>query len=70
MRELTRREVVAMWLWSAEYAKVGIGAIEWYERLSPSRKRNVEDLIKQYEKARALELGSASVAPSDTANAE
>ncbi len=55
MVELTRREVVAMWLWSAEYAKSGLGAVEWHHRLSPIRRRNVDDFIAQYEAAQKRE---------------
>ncbi len=52
MRNLTRNEVVAMWLWSKEYAAQGGGAIEWYRDMPASRVRIVADFIVQYETAR------------------
>ncbi len=55
MRDLTRSEVVAMWLWGFEYARSGLGAIEWYEQLTPSRVRLVADFIGEYETARTHE---------------
>lgn len=56
-RELTRGEVVAMWLWGAEYAKSGLGAIEWFRRLSASRRDTVLRFLRQYEHSRQLEFG-------------
>ncbi|HEV8448551.1 MAG TPA: hypothetical protein VGQ44_17095 [Gemmatimonadaceae bacterium] len=52
MGKLTRPEVVAMWVWHEEYARSGLGAIEFFKRLDPSRVRVVADFIKQYEAAR------------------
>jgi hypothetical protein len=59
MRELTRHEVVAMWLWSAEYARSGVGAIEWFKRLPEHRRRNVEDFVKQYDEAAQRDAGAS-----------
>ena len=51
MRDLTREEVVAMWLWGAEYAASGLSAIEWHSRLDASRHALILDFINQYERA-------------------
>ena len=60
MRDLTRNEVVAMWLWHNEYAAQGGGAIEWYARLTKSEKRIVADFVSQYEVARQSDLKTKS----------
>lgn len=51
MRELTRLEIAAMWLWGAEYAKGGLGAIEFYERLTTSRRDTVKRFLEQLDAA-------------------
>jgi len=52
---LTREEIVAMWLWGAEYAAQRGGAIEWWEGLSPSRKRSVREFLAQLDEAQKRE---------------
>lgn len=52
-RNPNRRELVAMWIWGAEYARGGLGAVEFYERLNESRKRQIAECIKQFEAADA-----------------
>ncbi len=51
MRELTRAEVVAMWLWGDDYARSGQSAIDWLKHLPPNRVRIVNDFMKRYESA-------------------
>ena len=53
MRNLTKPEVVAMWLWGKEYANSGLGAVEWYERLNSYRKHLVDDFMAAYDVAPA-----------------
>lgn len=50
--ELTKCEVAAMWLYGADYAKTGMGAIEWWKQLDASRRRVVQDFVARIEKAR------------------
>lgn len=50
-RNPSRRELIAMWIWSSEYARSGLGAVEFYERLNDARKRQIEACIKQFEEA-------------------
>lgn len=52
-RDPNRRELVAMWIWSTEYAKGGLGAVEFYERLNEARKRQINECIKQFMEAEA-----------------
>lgn len=47
LRELTQQERAAMWLYHEEYARLGIGAIEFYRRLGAGRRRTVDDMIKE-----------------------
>ena len=56
MRELHCEEVVAMWLWGAEYAASGLSAIDWYESLSEGRRGTVDDFMVQYEAARERDM--------------
>ncbi len=60
MRSPNRNEVVAMWLWSAEYASQRLGVIEWYRELSASRKRSVTDFMLDYEMARERDMKAKS----------
>jgi len=50
-RKLIRRECAAMWLYREEYAKSGLGAIEFYKRLSSYDKRTVDKMIDEIMKA-------------------
>lgn len=52
-RELRSEEVVAMWLWGAEYAKGELSAIDFYRRLSESRKEMVDHFLAEIRKAEA-----------------
>lgn len=63
MRELTRAEVVAMWLWDCAYSRQAKSAIDWCASLSPHRRGNVEDFITQYEAAREHELSARPASP-------
>jgi len=56
MRDVSRRELVAMWIWSEEYSKQKLGAIEWYRGLPANRKAIVDDFIQQYERARERDM--------------
>jgi hypothetical protein len=61
MRDLKREEVVAMWLWSAEYAQSGLSAIGWWRTLDTPRRHLVEDFVKEYEAAAKREASPAVV---------
>lgn len=42
MRELTPEEVAAMWLYSADYARSGLSAVDWWQNMlenEPARAR-------------------------------
>ena len=43
----------AMWLYGAEYARMGIGALALWDRLPQSRKNLCRALVRDIEKARA-----------------
>ncbi len=45
IRKLTQQERAAMWLYHAEYAKSGIGAIEFYKQLGQYQKNRVDEMI-------------------------
>ncbi len=51
MRDLTREEIVAMWLHGAAYARSGLGAIEWWKRLGESDRNNVLRFLKELDDA-------------------
>ena len=44
-RELTREEIAAMYVFNHDYALQSGGAIEFWGRLAPGRKRVVQELL-------------------------
>src|SRR5207247_9316003 len=48
-RNLDKREIAAMWIWSKKYAQLRsvVGAIEFYHGLSDYDKRLIEQFIKE-----------------------
>jgi len=52
VREPTREERAAMWLYHGEYARSGLGAIEFWKGLSGYAKRNVERMVEEILKAK------------------
>jgi hypothetical protein len=51
MRALTKREVVAMWLFHEQYVAQSQGAIEFYRNLSQSNKELIDDMLKEIKEA-------------------
>jgi hypothetical protein len=57
--ELTRAEVVAMWLFGKEYARQNLGIRDWCQQCLTGRQAGlVSDFIEAYEKARMTDLAS------------
>jgi len=50
-RELTREEIAAMYVFNRDYALQTGGAIEFWGLLAPYRKRVVQELLRQLDKA-------------------
>lgn len=51
LRALTKQEVAAMWLYGEIYARLGVGAIKFYEELGQSQKSNIERMLKEIKEA-------------------
>lgn len=47
MRELTRQERAAMWIYRYDYANSGLSAIEFYKRLPCERKAGVDEMLRE-----------------------
>ena len=52
MRELTRYERGAMWLYHNEYAEGGLGAIEFWKKLGKYEKNTVRRMVKDIVEAK------------------
>jgi hypothetical protein len=50
-RDLTREEIAAMYVFHDEYVAGWSGAIEFWHYLTPDRKRIVQELLSQLDKA-------------------
>ncbi len=63
--EITQQEKAAMWLYHSEYAKLGLGAVEFYKRLGQYEKNNVDrmiaDVMKYSDYAALVEAARAVV---------
>jgi hypothetical protein len=55
MRGLTKVEVAAMWRYSDEYARSGLGAIEFWKRLPNHKKSLAREMINEIEKCPIFE---------------
>lgn len=60
-----------MWLWREEYARGGLGAIEFYQRLDPSRQRLVGEFLAKLDAAKgAMKIRGADVRVAAQRNGE
>jgi hypothetical protein len=55
MRETTKCERAAMWMYGHEYALAGIGAIEFWRRLDERRKDLIRDMVRQLDACEVFE---------------
>jgi hypothetical protein len=46
IRKLTPEETCAMYHYHNEYARLGIGAIKFYKRLTPREKQYMKDMVE------------------------
>lgn len=53
IRELTKQERAAIWLYGREYAESNLGAIDFYRRLGKYQRSCIETMISDIEGAKS-----------------
>ena len=52
-----KEAVIAMWLFGSDYAKKGLGSMDYYNQLEPSTKKLIGKMLSEIEEAQQKEGG-------------